>query len=64
MTSQLSRTRVDYERVHERLMQEVPQLVQVKADYLDICLVAVVKAQVRTYRHTHTYTHTHTLHCC
>lgn len=42
----VSRAHSDYERVHDRIMLEVPQLLEVRASYLEVCLVAAVKAQV------------------
>ena len=39
-------SRADYERVHDRLMLEVPQLLDNRVDYFDTCLSAVMKAQV------------------
>lgn len=38
--------RNDYERVQERLMQEIPQLLDGRVEYFDTCLFAVLKAQV------------------
>lgn len=38
--------RADYERVHDRLMLEIPQLVDQRKSYFGACLQAVVNAQV------------------
>ena len=48
VTGTLTRARSDYERIHDQLMLEVPQLVEVKGSYLDLCLLAVIRAQVRS----------------
>lgn len=42
----LASARTDYERIHDRLMQEIPQLLEGRVDYFDTCLFAVIKAQV------------------
>lgn len=41
--------RTDYERVHERLMSEVPQLLEGRIEYFDVCVMAVMNAQVIFY---------------
>lgn len=46
----VSTARADYERVHDRLMLEVPQLLEGRVEYFDICLVAVMKAQSLYYK--------------
>ena len=46
ISGQVSRARADYERVHDRIMLEVPQLLDVRASFLEVCLVAAVRAQV------------------
>ena len=38
--------RTDYERVHDRMMVEIPQLLEGGISYVDHCLCAVTKAQV------------------
>lgn len=43
--------RTDYERVHDRLMLEVPQLLEGRVEYFDVCLAAVMKAQVTPWPH-------------
>ena len=36
--------RTDYERVHDRLMQEIPQLIDGRLEYFGACIIAVLKA--------------------
>ena len=43
--------RADYERVHDRLMLEIPQLLEGRVDYFDVCLFAVMNAQVKLITH-------------
>lgn len=43
----LASAKADYERVHGRLMQDMPQLYENRLGYFDHCLHAVIKAQVR-----------------
>ena len=38
--------RTDYERVHDRLMQEIPQLLDGRVDFFDACLFAILRTQV------------------
>ena len=42
----MATARSDYERVHDRLMLEVPMLLENRVGYFDTCLVAIMKAQV------------------
>ena len=42
--------KADYERVHSRLMHDIPQLLDNRLGYFDQCLQAVIKAQVRQSR--------------
>ena len=51
ITAMVSRTRMDYERVHDRIMLEVPQLLEVRASYLEVCLMAAIRAQVSSCSH-------------
>ena len=43
----LASSKADYERVHSRLMHDMPQLYENRVGYFDQCLQAVIKAQVR-----------------
>ena len=43
----LASAKADYERVHGRLMHDMPQLYDNRLGYFDQCLQAVIKAQVR-----------------
>ena len=47
LTRALSSAKQDYERVHGRLMQEMPDLFEGRVEYFDLSLQAVIKAQVR-----------------
>jgi len=50
----VSSARSDYERVHSRVMAEMPELYDGRVGYFDLCLQAVIKAQVRQLSyHTH-----------
>lgn len=49
----LSSSRADYDRIHQRMMQELPQVLETRVCYFEHCLQAVIQAQV----HTHIYTH-------
>ncbi len=46
LTRALSSTKQDYERVHSRMMQELPELYEGRVEYFDVSLQAVIKAQV------------------
>lgn len=52
----VSSARSDYERVHSRVMAEMPELYDGRVAYFDLCLQAVIKAQVRQLSH-----HTHSM---
>ena len=43
----LASSKADYERVHSRLMYDMPRLYENRVGYFDQCLQAVIKAQVR-----------------
>ena len=46
----LSSAKADYERVHGRVMHDMPQLYENRLGYFDHCLQAVIKAQVRAHK--------------
>jgi len=46
----VSSARSDYERVHSRVMAEMPELYDGRVAYFDLCLQAVIKAQALYYR--------------
>lgn len=49
LTRALSSAKQDYERVHGRMMQEMPELYEGRVEYFDLSLQAVIKAQVYQY---------------
>jgi hypothetical protein len=46
----LSSSRADYDRIHQRMMQELPRVLEGRVDYFEHCLQAIVEAQVLYYR--------------
>lgn len=46
----LSSARSDYDRVHSRMMQEMPELYEGRVGYFDLCLQAVIKSQALHYQ--------------
>lgn len=46
LTRAFSSAKQDYERVHSRMMQEMPELFEGRVEYFDLSLQAVIKAQV------------------
>jgi hypothetical protein len=42
----LSSSRADYDRIHQRMMQELPQVLDGRVSYFEHCLQAVIEARV------------------
>lgn len=63
----LALSRADYDRIHQRMMQELPRVMEGRVAYFEHCLQAIIEAQVHTYinmfttrmLHTCTCTHAH-----
>ena len=43
----LASRKADYERVHDRLMHDLPKLYDGRVDFFEPCLVAMVQSQVK-----------------
>ena len=54
----LSLSRADYDRIHQRMMQELPRVMEGRVAYFEHCLQAIIEAQV------HTPTNMFTTECC
>ena len=47
----VSTARADYERIHSRLMYEVPQLCDQRVAYYETCMKASIRSQALYYHH-------------
>jgi hypothetical protein len=45
----LSLSRADYDRIHQRMMQELPKVMEGRVGYFEHCLQAIIEAQVLYY---------------
>lgn len=43
----LTSSRADYDRIHQRMMQELPRVLDGRVNYFEHCLQAIIEAQVR-----------------
>ena len=49
MQRSLCSSRAEYDRIHQRMLQELPQVLEERVEYFEHCLQAVIEAQVHIY---------------